>query len=54
MEGRGGAGGKMRHGGRSGFGVLPALVFPLPFHASVALRWWRGLRLAVQEKGAVW
>lgn len=29
------------------------LVFPLPFHASVALRWWRGLRFAVQEKGAV-
>lgn len=26
MEGRGGASGKMQHGGRSGFGVLPALT----------------------------
>lgn len=33
---------------------LHSLVFPLPFHASVSLRWWSGLHFAVQEKGAAY
>lgn len=57
MESRGGGqlGKRKIKGSMAGVVGLPALTGlpPLPFHASVALRWWRGLHFAVQEKGAV-
>lgn len=44
---------RRKDGGHDGFGYLHSLVFPLPFHACVALRWWRTLCFAVQEKRVV-